>query len=178
MTDRTLNTEREVRMHEQDDARHDFDFILGQWRIHNRKLIDPLDPTCDEWIEFEAAGDARPLLHGLGNIDTFTADALPPDDAPLQGLALRLFDPATRLWRIWWASTRNPGRLDPPLTGRFDDDGHGEFLCDDLLNGRPAKVRFDWQTTRPTRWKQAFSFDNGTTWHTNWVMTFSDHRGR
>lgn len=159
-------------MNDQDDGRTDFDFILGRWQIHNRKLVEVLDPACEEWVEFEAAGDARPLLHGLGNIDTFTTDALPPGGAPFQGIALRLFEPETRLWRIWWASTRNPGHLDPPLEGRFDN-GQGLFVCDDVLAGRTVKVRFDWQTEGLTRWQQAFSYDEGATWQTNWIMTFT-----
>jgi hypothetical protein len=154
------------------DGRHDFDFILGRWRIQNRKLIDMLDPSCEEWAEFQATSDARPLLHGLGNIDTFSTDALPPGDS-YEGVALRLFDPETHLWRIWWASTRNPGHLDPPLEGRFGDDGRGQFLGADVVDGRPCKVRFDWQQAGPTRWQQAFSYDDGASWRTNWVMTFT-----
>lgn len=157
---------------DRDDGRSDFDFILGRWRIHSRKLVDVLDPACREWVEFDAAGHAQPLLHGLGNIDTFSTDAVPPAGDPFHGFALRLFDPETRLWRIWWASTRTPGRLDPPLEGRFDN-GHGRFFGDDVLAGRSARVRFDWQAEGPTRWEQAFSFDHGETWQPNWVMTFT-----
>lgn len=160
-------------MHDQGHGIRDFDFILGRWDVHNRRLVDPVDPACEEWVEFEARGDARPLLDGLGNIDIFTAAAMPPDGAPYEGLALRLFDPQTRLWRIWWASSRNPGHLDPPLVGRFDHHGCGEFHGDDVIAGRATKLRFLWQAAGPTRWQQAFSFDDGTTWQTNWIMTFT-----
>ena len=160
-------------MHDQNDGRRDFDFILGRWHIDNRKLVDPLDPACEAWVNFEAKGAAQPLLDGLGNIDSFAAAAMPPDGAAYRGFALRLFEPETRRWRIWWASTRNPGHLDPPLAGRFDQNGHGEFYGDELIAGRATKIRFLWQPAPPTRWEQAFSFDDGTTWHTNWVMTFT-----
>jgi hypothetical protein len=158
---------------EQHDGRNDFDFIHGRWHIHNRKLVDVLDPSCTDWVEFDAAGDARPLLDGLGNIDTFTTDEFPPTNLPYHGLALRLFEPETQLWRIWWASTRSPGHLDPPLEGRFDDNERGEFIGADVLAGNPTKVRFTWHAKGPTRWQQAFSHDDGKTWHTNWVMTFT-----
>ena len=34
------------------------------------------------------------------------------------------------------------------------------------------KVRFDWTTETPAsaHWEQAFSYDHGATWHTNWIM--------
>jgi len=157
------------------DGRHDFDFLFGRWRIHNRKLADQLDPDCADWTEFDAVGEARPVVGGLGNVDTFVAETMPPDGRRYEGMALRLFDPGTRLWRIWWASTRRPGFLDTPVEGRFDRPDHGVFACDDLVDGRSLRVRFEWRVESPVQasWQQAFSFDAGRTWIPNWRMDFS-----
>ena len=153
------------------DGRHDFDFLFGTWRIHNRKLVDVLDHSCTEWVEFEAMSEAWPMLGGLANVDSYSVDAMPPDGRPYRGITVRLFDPQAGLWRIWWASTRFPGALDTPVEGRFVD-GRGEFLCDDVLSGVPVKVRFDWQVPSQdtTRWEQSFSYDVGRTWRSNWIM--------
>jgi hypothetical protein len=152
---------------------NDFDFLLGRWHIHNRKLADPLDPQGTEWVEFQATGTAQPTLGGLGNTDTFSAAAMPPDGRPFEGMAVRLYEPRAGLWRIWWASTRRPGHLDPPMEGRFTG-GHGVFLGDDEVAGKPIKARFDWYADKHTpRWEQAFSFDGGRTWIPNWVMSFA-----
>ena len=151
---------------------HDFDFIFGRWQVHNRKLRDNTDPACDEWVEFRGTEEAFPVLDGIGHIDQihFTD---PPDGPAFVGMTLRLYDPGEQTWRIWWSSTRAPGRLDPPMAGGFEG-GHGVFFGDDVVNGRAIRLRFDWyaDATSP-RWEQRFSFDKGETWILNWVMSLS-----
>ena len=75
---------------------------------------------------------------------------------------------------MWWAATSRPGHLDPPVAGRFAD-GQGTFFGDDLHDGRPVRVRFEWKDITPASalWQQAFSPDQGATRETNWVMTLS-----
>jgi hypothetical protein len=141
-------------------AAHAFDFIYGRWTVHNRKLRDVTDPACEERVEFGATSDVFPVLQGIGHIDRMDVrDA--PDGASFEGLTLRLFDPSDETWRIWWSSTRAPGRLDPPVVGRFTGE-HGVFDCDDVLAEQPAP-----------RWQQSFSYDGGATWRLNWVMHFT-----
>jgi hypothetical protein len=85
---------------------------------------------------------------------------------------VRAFDAKTGEWAIWWVDSRNPhGPLDPPMKGRFEN-GVGTFYGDGTLDGKPMRTRFFW--THPTdataHWEQAFSFDAGKTWDTNWIM--------
>jgi hypothetical protein len=142
----------------------DFDFLPGSWHVANRKLVDTLDPDCDEWTTFEATSTARAMLGGLGNVDHFVTEGY-------EGFSLRLYEPETDTWRIWWSSTQRPGRLDPPVEGRFSGD-RGRFECEDVIDGVPIQMRFDWSdiTEDSARWEQAFSFDGGATWKPNWVM--------
>jgi hypothetical protein len=145
--------------------RTDFDFLPGTWRVANRRLVNTLDPACTEWEEFEATSEAHAILGGLGNLDHFRMDGY-------EGFSLRLYEPETDVWRIWWASTGRPGRLDPPVEGRFSEPGRARFACEDVLEGVPIHVRFDWSdvTADAARWEQAFSFDGGATYTTNWIM--------
>jgi hypothetical protein len=136
----------------------DFDFLPGRWNVRNRRLVG------DRWEEFDATSEAEAMLGGLGNVDHFHAPGY-------EGFSLRLYDPERDLWRIWWSSTARPGRLDPPVEGRFEH-GRGRFEADDVLDGAPLRMRFDWTeiTGDSARWDQAFSFDGGKTWEPNWTM--------
>jgi hypothetical protein len=159
------------------DGRADFDFIFGSWRIANRRLVDQTDPECGDWLEFATESTAYPIFDGLAHLDLITAGPDAPN-GPWQGLTVRQFDPADAVWRIWWASSRNSGHLDPPLTGRFVD-GVGHFEGEDEVAGRPISVRFEWLNPAPdsARWTQSFSFDGGRRWVPNWVMDFTRTSG-
>ena len=157
---------------EPDDGRHEFDFIFGAWEIANRKLRDPGDRRCDDWMMFKTTSHTEPVLGGLSHLERIHAGPDTPH-GPWEGLTLRQFDPRDRVWRIWWASTRKPGRLDPPLSGTFSD-GVGVFTGEDTLDGVPIGVRFHWRHPGLGRaqWTQEFSWDDGASWHLNWVMDF------
>jgi hypothetical protein len=79
-------------------SQNDFDFLIGKWTIHNRKLKTRLNNST-EWTEFEAAAECRTILNGFGNIDSFQTVF---DGKPFEGMSLRLFNPKTRLWSIYW----------------------------------------------------------------------------
>jgi hypothetical protein len=153
-----------------DDGRGQFDFIFGSWTIRNRKLVDLTDPACEDWIEFDAVSEAFPVLDDIGHIDRMFVEGGPNGES-FEGFTFRLFDPASRRWRIWWSSTRAPGVLDPPVEGRFDGD-LGVFECVDEVGGHRVVVRFEWlvENRDAPRWQQSFSYDGGTTWKLNWVM--------
>jgi hypothetical protein len=151
------------------DGRRDFDFLHGDWTIRNRRR-DRVLAGCDEWHEFDSSATVRPILHGLGNVDSISIRSLPGVGA-FEGATLRLFDPLACHWSIFWASTRRPGHLDPPLVGCFVA-GRGVFDGEDTFEGVPIAVRFQWDhdEAQSARWQQSFSADGGQTWELNWVM--------
>jgi len=150
------------------DGSHDFDFQTGRWRIRNERLKERLK-GCTEWDTFEANQTARLLPGGLGNMDDFFTDHWPG----FVGMSLRLYNPRTRKWNIYWASNRIDG-FEPPVVGSFEN-GVGVFEGRQELDGRPILVRFTWSDITPTsaRWEQAFSPDDGRTWEKNWIMTMT-----
>jgi hypothetical protein len=148
-------------------AVHAFDFYMGKWHVHHRRLKERLAGS-DEWQEFKGTSEAWPILGGAGNIDD---NVLELPAGTYRAISLRSFDVETNQWSIWWLDGRNPGRLDPPVVGGFSD-GVGTFLAEDTFNDQPIIVRFLWSdiTATSTRWEQAFSTDGGETWEVNWVM--------
>jgi hypothetical protein len=152
------------------DGTHDFDFLHGAWRVHNRRLRQPLTGS-EEWYEFDGRSVERPFWDGQGNLEEYEATL--PDGTPLRGIALRLYDPKAQRWTIHWSNSAN-GTLDPPMTGAFRD-GRGEFYSHEDYRGRMILVRFIWTSSGKdaARWEQAFSADAGRSWETNWIMEFT-----
>lgn len=146
----------------------DFDFFHGDWRVAHRRLKRRL-AACDEWEEFGGTCATRPLIGGQGNIDDNIIEL--PSGA-YRAATLRVFDPTTKHWRIWWLDARYPQALDNPMLGGFAD-GRGLFYADDMFEGRPIRVRFLWTPGASPQWEQAFSEDGGASWETNWVMRFT-----
>lgn len=147
---------------------HDFDFLVGRWQVHHRRLKERL-ANSHEWQEFDGTCVNFPLMGGWGNVDDNVIN-LPGDN--YRGVGLRSYDPKTGQWAIWWLDGRNPfGDLDPPVKGRFEK-GVGIFYADDTLRGKRIRMRFTWSKITPTsaHWEQAFSPDGGKTWEINWRM--------
>ncbi len=146
---------------------HDFDFLFGRWKVRNRRLRERL-AACDEWVEFDSTLEVRPVWGGFGNFDEY--EALDTPFGEIHGLTLRLYNPESRQWTIYWAN-RKSGTLDPPMTGSWAN-GRGEFYDQELFAGRMIYVRFIWSndSDNAARWEQAFSDDGGKTWETNWIM--------
>jgi hypothetical protein len=150
-------------------SKHDFDYLVGTWKIRNRTLKEPLAGS-DEWVEFDATQELRPILLGLGNFDIFQTEL---DGKPFEGLTVRLFDPKTRLWTIYWADS-SAVKLDDGKVGSFDGD-EGDFFGREIVAGKDVIVRFHWDKRNPQApiYSRAFSADGGRTWEWNWYSHFS-----
>jgi hypothetical protein len=154
-----------------DDGQGDFDWELGTWHTSVRVLADLLSATRESagaarWLEFEGTSVVRPLMDGRANVVELRVSG---PAGEINGLNLRLYEPAEQRWSATFASLRD-GLLTPSVRGRFRD-GVGEFHGDDELAGRPISVRFVIERQGPDRatFTQAFSDDDGATWETNWV---------
>jgi hypothetical protein len=113
-------------------SQHDFDFLAGSWTVQHRRLKHRLAHRS-EWETFPGACKTWLLLGGQGDIDDSVLQA---PTGTYRAVTLRSFDPATKLWSIWWLDSRHPHELDPPVVGEFRD-GTGAFFAKDTFDGRP-----------------------------------------
>ena len=147
---------------------NDFDFLVGKWKMHNRRLNKRLEGN-NEWTEFDSYDENSKILSGTADVDTYSTTEMPGMEGKrFEGLTLRLFNPKTRLWSLYWVAS-NVGALDPPVVGSFEN-GVGHFFAKDTFKGKPIIMMFRWDARNKDRpvWSQAFSPDNAKTWEWNW----------
>jgi hypothetical protein len=144
---------------------HDFDFELGTWHTHLRRLVHPLTGSTT-WVEYDGTSVVRPVWDGRANL--VELDVSGPA-GHIVGLSLRLFDPEARQWSLNFASAAG-GTLAVPAIGAFKD-GRGEFFDRETYDGKPIDVRSSISDITPTsyQFEQSFSVDGGKTWEVNWV---------
>ena len=148
------------------DGQHDFDFEIGKWTIHLKRMLHPLTGTA-EWAEFDGTSVTRPLWDGRADIEEFETKN---GTDRVEGMTLRLYDPKAHQWSLYWASGK-AGQLSLPATVGEFKDGVGEFYDEEPINGRQTLVRYQWSriTANSAHFEQAFSDDGGKTWEVNWI---------
>jgi len=154
------------------DGQHDFDFEFGTWRGRLKRLTKPLS-GASEWKEYDGEVTVGKLWNGRANIAELEMTS---GGEKIQGLSLRLFDPATRQWTLWWANAHDGVLDEKPLAGGFKN-GRGEFFGQTQVDGKWAMVRFEFSRLTDTaeHVEQAFSTD-GKTWETNWIADFTKEK--
>jgi hypothetical protein len=150
------------------DGQHDFDFALGNWKFHLKKLDHPLSGS-NTWIELDGHSSCRKIWNGKANLDeveVYSADR----KTHIQGLTLRIYNPESHQWSLYWANAAKGILSLPPVVGEFNN-GRGEFDDQEDYNGRMIFVRYIWSdiTSTSAHFEQAFSTDGGKTWETNWI---------
>jgi len=150
------------------DGRHDFDFLLGTWTVHLKRLPERLVGSTN-WLEYEGRSIVRPFVGGGANVEEFEAQGREPGQH-IKGQTLRLYDPASDQWSLHLLDVDHGQLMLPPTVGRFTD-GRGEFFDMEPWKGQQVLVRYVWthEASRHARMEQAFSQDGGRTWEVNWI---------
>jgi hypothetical protein len=151
----------------QRDGQHDFDFELGTWKIHLKRLLQPLTGSST-WIQFDGTSVTRKIWDGRAQLEQFETDN--PTTGHIEGLTLRLYNPESRQWSLYWANGKDGALGIPPNIGEFKN-GRGEFYDQELYQGKAIFVRMVWSGITPNsaHSEQSFSDDGGKTWEVNWI---------
>jgi hypothetical protein len=149
------------------DGQHDFDFEIGTWKTHLKRLQHPLTGSTT-WVEYDGTSVVRKVWDGRANLLELQVDG---PAGHIEALSLRLYNPQSRQWSLNFANSRG-GTLSQPTIGEFKN-GRGEFYDQETLNDRAILVRFVISeiTTDSCHFEQAFSDDGGKTWEVNWIAT-------
>lgn len=153
---------------------HGFDFELGSWNIHLHKLQGPLTGSR-EWVDFDGTSVTQKVWSGRGQLEQFETNGAA---GHIEGLTLRLFNPKSHQWRLYWANSRT-GTVGIPTVGAFKN-GVGEFYDQEDFNGREILVRYVWSKldSPSPHFEQSFSDDGGKTWEVNWITDQSHAKDR
>src|SRR5258708_11131724 len=96
------------------DGQHDFDFEIGTWKTHLRRLLHPLSGST-AWVEYDGTTVVRKVWNGRANLVELTADG---PAGHFEGLNLRLYNPQSHQWSLNFASSSG-GTMSPPPIGAF-----------------------------------------------------------
>lgn len=154
----------------QADGAHDFDFLIGDWKAHVRRLPDRLVGST-RWVEYRGISRHHKLLGSNSNFEEFEVDG---PAGHLKGQTLRLYNPKSRQWSIYLVDVDNGTLGLPPVVGGFTGK-RGEFLDQEEYKGRMILVRYVWLDLSPraARMEQSFSDDGGKSWEVNWICELS-----
>ncbi|HKD54665.1 MAG TPA: hypothetical protein VKB72_10655 [Steroidobacteraceae bacterium] len=142
------------------DGQHDFDFNIGVWHTHIRRILDPLSGGTHS-IELNGTVTVRKVWDGRAELEEIETDG---PNGHWEGLTLFLYNPTAHQWSQSFTNSK-VGQLSNPLIGSFSS-GRGELFAQDTFDGRMVLVRGVWSDIRPDshHYEESYSEDGGRTW--------------
>jgi hypothetical protein len=141
------------------DGQHDFDFNIGVWHTHIKRVLDPF-ASSSESVELNGTVTVRKMWDGKAELEEIEADG---PKGHWEGLALFLYNPSARQWSQSFANSK-VGTLSSNV-GEFKD-GRVVLIGQDTVNDKTILVRAVWSDIKPDshQYEESYSNDGGTTW--------------
>jgi hypothetical protein len=142
------------------DGQHDFDFNIGVWHTHIRRVLDPLSGGTHT-IELNGTVAVRKVWDGRAQLEEIEADG---PNGHWEGLTMFLYNPASHQWSQSFIGSK-AATLEAPLIGSFKD-GRGELFAQDTDDSKAVLVRGVWSEIAPDshHFQEDYSNDGGKTW--------------
>src|SRR5579863_2367039 len=112
------------------DGSHDFDFEIGGWKTHLKRLLHPLTGSTT-WVEYEGSTVVRKVWNGRANLVELEVDGA---KGHIEAPSLRLYNPDSHQWSLNFSNSAS-GTMATPAIGEFRN-GRGEFFDQETLGPR------------------------------------------
>jgi len=151
------------------EGAHDFDFNLGVWHSHIRRILDPFSDT-GKAVELDGTVTVRKIWDGRAQLEEIEADG---SNGHWEGLTLFLYDPESHQWSQSYINSKMAA-LGSPLVGSFKN-GRGELFAQDTFQDKSILVRGLWSGITPNahRYEESYSNDGGKTWWPAFIATLT-----
>jgi hypothetical protein len=142
------------------DGQHDFDFDVGVWHTHIKRIKDPLEGGTHV-IELEGTVSVHRVWGGKAQLEEIETDG---PEGHWEGMTLFLYNPKAQQWSMNFINSQ-VGELSSPIIGEFKD-GRAELFSQDTLGGRAILVRGVWSdiTADSHTYAESYSPDGGKSW--------------
>jgi hypothetical protein len=153
------------------DGQHDFDFNIGVWHTHIKRILDPF-ANRSESVELNGTVTVRKVWNGKAELEEIEADG---PKGHWEGLSLFLYNPSAHQWSQSFVNSK-VGTLSSSSTniGEFKN-GRGVLIGQDTVNDRTLLVRAVWSDIKPDshQYEESFSDDGGTTWVRSFIANLT-----
>jgi hypothetical protein len=141
------------------DGQHDFDFNIGVWHTHIKRILDPFAGSSES-VELNGTVTVRKVWDGKAELEEIEADG---PKGHWEGLTLFLYNPRAQQWSQSFANSK-VGILSANI-GEFKD-GRVVLTGQDTVNDKAILVRAVWSDIKPEshQYEESYSNDGGTTW--------------
>jgi hypothetical protein len=143
------------------DGQHDFDFNIGVWHTHIKRILDPFSSGSDS-VELNGTVTVRTVWGGKAELEEIEADG---PKGHWEGLTLFLYDPSAHQWSQSFVNSKVGTLSASANVGEFKD-GRGVLVGQDTVNDKTILVRAVWSDIKPDshQYEESYSNDGGTTW--------------
>jgi hypothetical protein len=150
------------------DGQHDFDFNIGVWHTHIKRILDPF-ASSSRSVELDGTVTVRKVWEGKAELEEIEADG---SNVHFEGLSLFLYNPSAHQWSQTFVNSK-VGELSSSSSniGEFKD-GRGVLIGqDNTVNDKTILVRAVWSDIKPDshQYVESYSNDGGTTWVTSFI---------
>jgi hypothetical protein len=155
------------------DGQHDFDFNIGVWHTHIKRVLDPF-ASSSKSVELNGTVTVRKVWGGKAQLEEIEAEG---PNGHWEALTLFLYNPSAHQWSQSFVNSKI-GTLSPSSTnvGEFKDGRVVLVGQDSAVSDKTILVKAVWSDIKPDshQYEELFSNDAGVTW----VRSFIAHLTR